>query len=97
MKKYVALLFAASIAVQCLTAQVAEGIKLLNYEKNKSAKELLQKNYDASYHGICPNSQTARICTQSVADGSSRTRETARRAEILSARQRQNALMRNYE
>lgn len=48
MKKYVALVFAALFAVQFLTAQLAEGIKLLNYEKNKSAKELLQKNYDAN-------------------------------------------------
>ena len=38
MKKSVALMFAAVFAVQCLTAQVAEGIKLLHYEKNKSAK-----------------------------------------------------------
>lgn len=48
MKKSVALMFAAVFALQCLTAQVAEGIKLLHYEKNKSAKELLQKNYDAN-------------------------------------------------
>ncbi len=48
MKKSVALMFAAVFAVQCLTAQVADGIKLLHYEKNKSAKELLQKNYDAN-------------------------------------------------
>ncbi|MDO8996321.1 MAG: hypothetical protein Q7U77_06815 [Sediminibacterium sp.] len=48
MKKSVALMFAAVFAVQCLTAQVAEGIKLLHYEKNKSAKEVLQKNYDAN-------------------------------------------------
>ncbi len=41
MKKSVALMFAAVFAVQCLTAQVAEGIKLLHYEKNKSAKEQL--------------------------------------------------------
>lgn len=48
MKKTVALMFAAVFAVQCLTAQIAEGIKLLHYEKNKSAKEVLQKNYDAN-------------------------------------------------
>ncbi len=48
MKKSVALMLAAVFAVQCLTAQVAEGIKLLHYEKNKSAKEVLQKNYDAN-------------------------------------------------
>jgi tetratricopeptide (TPR) repeat protein len=48
MKKSVALMFAAVLAVQCLTAQVAEGIKLLHYEKNKSAKEVLQKHYDAN-------------------------------------------------
>jgi lipoprotein NlpI len=41
-------MLAAVFAVQCLTAQVAEGIKLLHYEKNKSAKEVLQKNYDAN-------------------------------------------------
>ena len=48
MKKSVALMFAAVFALQCLTAQIAEGIKLLHYEKNKSAKEVLQKNYDAN-------------------------------------------------
>lgn len=48
MKKSVALMFAAVLAVQCLTAQIAEGIKLLHYEKNKSAKEVLQKHYDAN-------------------------------------------------
>jgi len=48
MKKSVALMFAAVFAVQCLTAQIAEGIKLLHYEKNKSAKEVLQKHYDAN-------------------------------------------------
>ncbi len=48
MKKSLALLFAAVFAVMCLTAQIADGIKLLNYEKNKSAKELLQKNYNAN-------------------------------------------------
>ncbi|TAG08318.1 MAG: hypothetical protein EAZ35_09480 [Sphingobacteriia bacterium] len=41
-------MFTAVFAVVCLTAQIADGIKLLNYEKNKSAKELLQKNYNAN-------------------------------------------------
>jgi Tfp pilus assembly protein PilF len=48
MKKSLALMFTAVFAVVCLTAQIADGIKLLNYEKNKSAKELLQKNYNAN-------------------------------------------------
>jgi predicted Zn-dependent protease len=48
MKKTVALMFAALFAVQGLIAQIAEGIKLLNYDKYKSAKELFQKLYDAN-------------------------------------------------
>ncbi len=48
MKKNVALLFAALFAVQILTAQLSEGIKMLNYDKQKTAKELLQKVYDAN-------------------------------------------------
>lgn len=48
MKKTVALMFAALFAVQGLTAQIAEGIKLLNYDKHKSAKEVFQKLYDAN-------------------------------------------------
>ncbi len=48
MKKNVALMFAALFAVHFLSAQLSEGIKMLNYEKNKSAKELLQKNFDAN-------------------------------------------------
>jgi len=48
MKKNIALMFAALFAVHFLSAQLSEGIKMLNYEKNKSAKELLQKNFDAN-------------------------------------------------
>lgn len=48
MKKTVALMFAALFAVQGLIAQIAEGIKLLNYDKHKSAKEVFQKLYDAN-------------------------------------------------
>ncbi len=48
MKKSLTLMFTAVFAVVCLTAQIADGIKLLNYEKNKSAKELLQKNYNSN-------------------------------------------------
>lgn len=48
MKKNVALIFAAMFAVQVLTAQIAEGVKLLNYDKHKSAKDLFQKLYDAN-------------------------------------------------
>jgi len=48
MKKNVALMFAALFAVQVLTAQLAEGIKLLNYDKHKSARETFQKLYDAN-------------------------------------------------
>ncbi len=48
MKKTVALMFTAMLAAQCLIAQVAEGIKFLNYDKVKSAKEAFQKAYDAN-------------------------------------------------
>lgn len=48
MKKTVLLLWAGLAAAQVLTAQLAEGIKFLNYEKNKSAKTALQKAYDAN-------------------------------------------------
>ena len=48
MKKTVSLVFTAMLAAQCLMAQFAEGIKSLNYEKNKSAKEAFQKLYDAN-------------------------------------------------
>ena len=39
MKKTVSLIVTALLAVQCLMAQVADGIKFLNYEKYKSARE----------------------------------------------------------
>ncbi|MDE3251233.1 MAG: tetratricopeptide repeat protein [Bacteroidota bacterium] len=48
MKKTVSLMFTALLAAQCLMAQLAEGIKMLDYEKNKSAKEVFQKAYDAN-------------------------------------------------
>lgn len=48
MKKTVSLMFTAMLAAQCLMAQVPAGIKFLNYEKNKSAKEAFQKAYDAN-------------------------------------------------
>lgn len=48
MKKNVALMFAALFAVQVLTAQLAEGIKLLNYDKHHTARETFQKLYDAN-------------------------------------------------
>lgn len=48
MKKTVSLIVTALLAVQCLMAQVAEGIKFLNYEKYKSARETLKKAYDAN-------------------------------------------------
>ncbi|WP_157611449.1 hypothetical protein [Sediminibacterium salmoneum] len=43
MKKTVALMFAAVFAVQCLTAQIAEGIKLLHYEKTRVQKKYCRK------------------------------------------------------
>ena len=48
MKKTVSLMLTAMLAAQCLMAQVPAGIKFLNYEKNKSAKEAFQKAYDAN-------------------------------------------------
>jgi len=48
MKKTVSLIVTALLAVQCLMAQVAEGIKFLNYEKFKSARETLKKAYEAN-------------------------------------------------
>jgi hypothetical protein len=48
MKKTVALMFAALVSGMMASAQIAEGIKLLNYEKNKSARALFQKSYDAN-------------------------------------------------
>lgn len=48
MKKIVSLMFTAMLAAQCLVAQVPEGIKYLNYNRNKSAKEAFQKAYDAN-------------------------------------------------
>jgi Tfp pilus assembly protein PilF len=48
MKKTVALMFAALVSGMMASAQIAEGLKLLNYEKNKSARALFQKSYDAN-------------------------------------------------
>lgn len=48
MKKTVSLIVTALLAVQCLMAQVADGIKFLNYEKFKSARETLKKAYEAN-------------------------------------------------
>jgi len=49
MKKVVSLVVAAIIAVSMVSAQnVADGIKLLNYQKVKSATETLKKAYDAN-------------------------------------------------
>jgi Tfp pilus assembly protein PilF len=48
MKKTVSLMLTAMLAAQCLMAQIPAGIKFLNYEKNKSAKEAFQKAYDAN-------------------------------------------------
>ncbi|MDB5209935.1 MAG: hypothetical protein JWQ30_762, partial [Sediminibacterium sp.] len=48
MKKTVSLMLTAMLAVQFLMAQIPAGIKFLNYEKNKSAKEAFQKVYDAN-------------------------------------------------
>lgn len=48
MKKTVSLMLTAIFAVQFLMAQIPAGIKFLNYEKNKSAKEAFQKAYDAN-------------------------------------------------
>lgn len=48
MKKIVSMMFTAMIAAQCLMAQIPAGIKFLNYQKNKSAKDAFQKAYDAN-------------------------------------------------
>jgi tetratricopeptide (TPR) repeat protein len=48
MKKTVSLMLTAMLAGQFLIAQIPAGIKFLNYEKNKSAKEAFQKAYDAN-------------------------------------------------
>lgn len=48
MKKIFSLMFTAMLVAQCLMAQVNEGIKYLNYDKNKSAKDAFQKAYDAN-------------------------------------------------
>ena len=49
MKKTILLLIAAVTAVNVMMAQtVADGIKLLNYEKNKSARDLFEKLYNAN-------------------------------------------------
>jgi Tfp pilus assembly protein PilF len=48
MKKIVSLMLTAMIAAQCLMAQVPEGVKYLNYDKDKSAKDALQKAYAAN-------------------------------------------------
>lgn len=48
MKKTVSLMLTAMLAGQFLMAQIPAGIKFLNYEKNKSAKEAFQKAYDAN-------------------------------------------------
>ena len=48
MKKNVALMIAALFASHFLSAQLSEGIKMLNYEKQKSARDILQKLYNAN-------------------------------------------------
>ncbi|MEO8173311.1 MAG: tetratricopeptide repeat protein [Sediminibacterium sp.] len=48
MKKTVSLMLTAMLAVQFLMAQIPAGIKFLNYEKNKSAKDAFQKAVDAN-------------------------------------------------
>ncbi len=49
MKKVIALLFAAIVTVSGVNAQsIAEGIKDLNYKKNKSANDVFKKLYDAN-------------------------------------------------
>lgn len=49
MKKSITFFIAAMVAVNVLSAQtLADGIKYLNYEKNKSAISLLKKLYDAN-------------------------------------------------
>lgn len=48
MKKTVSLLLTAMLAAQVSRAQVKDGIKYLNYDKNMSAKEAFQKAYDSN-------------------------------------------------
>lgn len=48
MKKTVSLLFTALLIGQCVIAQLAEGIKDLNYQKNNTARDILKKLYDAN-------------------------------------------------
>lgn len=48
MKKIFSLMFTAMFFAQCLVAQVVDGIKYLNYDKNKSAKEAFKRAYDAN-------------------------------------------------
>ena len=48
MKKTVVLMFTTMLSAQFLMAQIPEGIKFLNYEKNNSAKDAFQKAYDAN-------------------------------------------------
>lgn len=48
MKKTVSLMLTAMLAAQCLMAQLTDGIKYLNYDKIKSAREAFQKAYDAN-------------------------------------------------
>lgn len=48
MKKTVSLMLTAMLAAQCLMAQLADGIKYLNYDKTNSAKEAFKKAYDAN-------------------------------------------------
>ena len=48
MKKFLLLLMAFVVMHSAMFAQYADGIRLLNYEKNKSARETFQKLVDAS-------------------------------------------------
>jgi Tfp pilus assembly protein PilF len=48
MKKFLLLLMACLVMHSAMFAQYADGIRLLNYEKNKSARETFQKLVDAS-------------------------------------------------
>jgi predicted Zn-dependent protease len=48
MKKFLLLLMAFVVMHSAIFAQYADGIRLLNYEKNKSARETFQKLVDAS-------------------------------------------------
>lgn len=48
MKKIFSLMFTATMVSTCLMAQIPDGIKYLNYEKNKSAQVAFQKAYDAN-------------------------------------------------